>query len=91
MCEPAIHVLRSVFMRLVRQNEFASVATLRVLFFLRIRERLRSERKGESESRSLQERFYLTRSLIGYRSAEGEERKNMYETCTRYLPSPCVL
>ena len=35
MCEPAIHVLKSVFTRLVRQNAFVSVATLRVavLFF----------------------------------------------------------
>ena len=33
MCEPAIHVLRSVFTRLVRKNLFASLATLRVLFF----------------------------------------------------------
>ena len=33
MCEPAIHVLRSVFTRLVRQNAFASVATLRVSGF----------------------------------------------------------
>ena len=33
MCEPAIHELRSVFTRLVQQNLFASVATLRVLFF----------------------------------------------------------
>ena len=34
MCEPAIHVLRSVFTRLVQQNLFASVVTLRVLFVL---------------------------------------------------------
>ena len=33
MCEPAIHVLKSVFTKLVRQNAFASVATLRVVFF----------------------------------------------------------
>ena len=33
MGEPAIHVLRSVFTRLVQQHLFASVATLRVLFF----------------------------------------------------------
>ena len=32
MCEPAIHVLKSVFTRLVRQHAFASVATLRVVF-----------------------------------------------------------
>ena len=32
MCEPVIHVLRSVFTRLVQQNLFASVATLRVCF-----------------------------------------------------------
>ena len=36
MCEPAIHVLKSVFTRLVRQNAFASVATLRDVVFLRI-------------------------------------------------------
>ena len=33
MCELAIHVLKSVFTRLVRQNAFASVATLRVAVF----------------------------------------------------------
>ena len=31
MCEPAIHVLMSMFTRLVRHNAFASVATL--IFF----------------------------------------------------------
>ena len=40
MWEPAIHVLRLVFTRLVRQNAFAIVATLRVLFFLPIHQRL---------------------------------------------------
>ena len=40
MCEPAIHVLKSVFTRLFRQNAFASVATLRVVVFLRIHHRL---------------------------------------------------
>ena len=47
MCKPAIHVLKAVFTRLVRQNAFASVATLRVavfffffFFFLRIHYRL---------------------------------------------------
>ena len=36
MCEPAIHVLRSVFTGLVQQNAFASIATLRefLLFLL---------------------------------------------------------
>ena len=40
MCEPAIHVLKSVFTRLVRQNAFASVAPLRVAVFLCIHHRL---------------------------------------------------
>ena len=34
MCEPAIHVLRSVFTRLARKNASASVATLRVFLFV---------------------------------------------------------
>ena len=33
MCEPAIHVLRSVFTRLVQQKLSASVATLTFFFF----------------------------------------------------------
>ena len=40
MCEAAIHVLKSVFTRHVRQNAFASAATLMVVVFLRIHHRL---------------------------------------------------
>ena len=46
MFEPATHVLRLVFTRLVQQNLFTSVGTWRVLFFLRIHHRLASSFKG---------------------------------------------
>ena len=50
MCEPAIYVLKSVFTRLVQQNAFASVATLRVVVFLRIHHRLSLGKEKKSLS-----------------------------------------